>query len=161
MKRQMFLASSALFLAASTFAPTDVGATIVSVSPTGGSTGVLIINNACDNGLDGPAMLITGCLNTAHDRDVNFMSNENIEFDAGGQAVVLGSDGLLQTLTIDPETFTLDRLILNINALNTEPGNTDGWVQFCDDAGCFSTLFALDGNGQNFFDIAFNPAADF
>jgi hypothetical protein len=133
-------------------------ATIISVTPQGGSTGVLIINNPCVDEKDGPALLITGCLNKSHTAggDVNFTSNEDIIFTpGGGQARVQAKDGLTQTIGIDPVFFSLGKLILDIHAA------ANGLVQFCDNGGCFGTLFDLDKNGQNFFTLAFNPAADF
>ena len=133
-------------------------ATIISVTPTGGSTGVLVVNNACDDEFDGPSLTITGCLNNDHTSaaDVDFRSTENIEFgNGGGQATVLASDGLAQTLTIDPRNFLMGQLIVDINS------SIDGFVQFCDNNACFPTLLALDDKGSNFFDIHFDPGADF
>jgi hypothetical protein len=142
--------------AAAALAFTPASATITSVVPKGGSTGVLIINNVCADEVDGPALTITGCLNTDHTSagDVNFTSNENIKFKpGGGQAKVVPSDGATQTLTIDPLHFALDELILNIHS------TVDGQAQFCDNIGCFASLFPLDGNGENFFTLTFDPAA--
>lgn len=55
-------------------------------------------------------------------------------------------DGASSTLTIDPQTFALTELILNINA------TANGFVAFCDNNGCYGggsgTLFALDGNAK-------------
>jgi hypothetical protein len=140
--------------AAALLGAVPASATITGISPTGGSTGTLVINNACTNEVDS-GMIVTGCLNTDHNSDVNFYSNEALEFGGGGQAVVEAQDGLMSTLTINPVAFNLDELILNINA------SADGFAQFCDNGGCFGTLFALSGNGSNFFDMTFNPAADF
>jgi hypothetical protein len=136
-------------------ASTSANATIIGVSASGGSTGDLVINNSCTNELDS-GLLITGCLNGDHNSDVNFTSNEQIEFGSGGgQATVNAIDGLMQTVTIDPELFNLNELILDIDA------SANGWAQFCDNNGCWGTLLALGGNGSNFFDITFNPTADF
>jgi hypothetical protein len=129
-------------------------AAITSVSPTGGSTGLLILNNPCTNEVDSGS-IVTGCLNKDHNSEVNFTSNEPLVFLGGGQARVDAQDGLTQTETIDPVSFDLSRMILNLDA------SKDGWVQFCDNNGCFGNLLALDGNGQNFFDIHFAPSADF
>jgi hypothetical protein len=146
--RTLFLAGAAAAFASS------ASAGIIGVTPTGGSTGTLIVNNACAGQIDGPALLIRGCLNNDHTANVDFSATENIVFAAGGQAVVTPSDGLLGSLKVDPINFALNELILDIHA-------TGGFVKFCDNTGCFGTLFALDGNGENFFDITFNPAADF
>src|SRR5437868_6671855 len=91
-RKALFLVSAtALMLMAS--APAN--AIILSVTPTGGSVGDNVISANCVDGFNGPATTITGCLNGDHTStgDVNFTSNENIQFDAGGQAVVTASDG--------------------------------------------------------------------
>jgi hypothetical protein len=129
-------------------------ATITTVSASGGSTGTLVINNPCNDEVDSGAVL-TGCLNNDHASDVNFTSNEDLVFDGGGQAFVKAQDGATQTLTIDPVSFSLNELILDIHAVD------DGFAQFCDNGGCYGTLLALDGNGENFFDISFSPPGDF
>jgi hypothetical protein len=140
---------------------TSASATIIGVSPKGGSTGNLIINNACADGFDGGAsgaLLITGCLNTDHSTagDVDFTSNENLVFGSGGgQATVDAFDGLTQTLTIDPRTFKLSELIVDINS------SADGKIRFCDNDGCWGTLLDLGKNGSNFFDVTFGPGASF
>lgn len=131
-------------------------ANIMSVTQSGGSNGVNVISNACADGVAGPASIITGCLNNDHSAaaDVNFFSNESVQFHGGGQARVEAADGAAGTLTIDPVNFFLDELILNINA------NANGFVKFCDNVNC-SSIFSISSSGQNFFDILFNPAADF
>lgn len=132
-------------------------ATIISVDDTPAGTGNNVVHNACGPGfVGGPALLVSGCLQNDHDAVINFTSNENIEFaSSGGQAVVQPDDGLLQTLTIDPVSFVLDRLIVDVDA------SADGWIQFCDNDDCWDDLFALDADGQNFFDLAFDPSADY
>ena len=149
--RTVLLAGSVSLLAVS------AQATIISVDDTPAGTGNNVVHNACGPGFaGGPALLVSGCLQNDHDAVVNFMSNENIEFaSSGGQAVVQPDDGLLQTLTIDPVSFLIDRLIVDIDA------SADGWIQFCDNDGCWADLFALGANGQNFFDLSFDPAADY
>jgi PEP-CTERM motif-containing protein len=153
---KQFLAAATLVLSA-----TSASATIIGVSPTGGSTGNLVINNACVDGFDGGAsgaLLITGCLNTDHTTagDVDFTSDENIVFGTGGgQATVSAYDGLTQTLTIDPRTFQLTELIVDINSA------ADGEIRFCDNNGCWGSLLTLDKNGSNFFDVTFSPSASF
>jgi hypothetical protein len=154
-RQALFLVSAAaLMLMAS--APAD--AMIISATATGGSTGDLIVNNACTNEVD-TGLTITGCLNSNHDSDVNFYSNkttEVIEFGSGGgQATVNAIDGAMQTITIDPVFFELNELITDLDA------TADGWVQFCDNDGCWKDLFQLKGNGSNFFDIKFNPTAEY
>jgi len=151
-RQGLFLASVATLMLMAT-APAN--ATIISVSPTGGSTGDNIVNNTCTNEVD-TGMTIVGCLNSNHDSDVQFKSNEQIEFGSGGgQATVNAIDGLMNTVTIDPVLFTLNELILDLDA------SANGWAQFCDNNGCWGTLLALGQNGSNFFDVTFNPTADF
>lgn len=146
-------AAGAMMMAASVSAH----ASIISVTPTGGSVGDNVLSANCADGANGPAMTITGCLNgdRTSTGDVDFRSNENIQFDAGGQAVVTDTnqDGF-NTLTVDPRVFSLGELIVDIDA------NANGWVQFCDNTGCYGTLFQISKSGSNFFDIKFNPNAD-
>ena len=153
-RKALFLSSAAAVMM---MASVSANASILSVTATGGSVGDNVISANCADGANGPALTITGCLN--HDRtstgDVNFKSNENIEFDAGGQAVVTASDGLMQTLTVDPVSFTLGELIVDIDA------SANGFVQFCDNTSCYGTIFSISKSGSNFFDIKFNPNADY
>ena len=135
-----------------------VNATIISVSPTGGSTGTLVVNNSCSGGVDGPASIITGCLQNLNSNLVDFFSTtgEDLVFgNGGGQATVEPFDGATSNITIDPRNFLLGEIIVDIHKVSS------GWVQFCDNAGCWGTLLALTGNGSNFFDITFDPAALF
>jgi hypothetical protein len=145
---------STLFLGAALFLAAPANASITTVTPTGGSVGDNVINSVCTVNTS-VGTTINGCLNTDHNAIIDFTSNETLVFDAGGQAVVRGQDGDLQTLTIDPISFTLNEMIVNVEA------NANGFAQFCDNSGCFGTLFAISQNGSNFFDISFNPDADF
>jgi hypothetical protein len=123
-------------------------ATLVA-STGGGGTGDNVISASCSSGTTGPANTISGCLNSGHSTIVQFSSSENIQFNAGGQAVISPSDGLgLDYLraAIPGETFT--SLIWNIEAEN------DGTVYFTDNSGDTSSSFALRGNGSNFFTIS-------
>ncbi|AMY12920.1 PEP-CTERM protein sorting domain protein [Luteitalea pratensis] len=110
-----------------------------------------VVSAACTGGANGPSLTITGCLNTDHSFLVNFTSDENIFFDAGGQARVVGSDGGFSQLTIGtvaPATF--DKIVLNIDVIN----GLSGSVYFVGVPGgsTLPTTFAL-GNGANFFTI--------
>ena len=135
----------------------SANASIITVDPTPAGTGNNVIHNACGAGFEGgPALLVQGCLQNDHDAVINFTSNENILFStSGGQAVVAPEDGLLQTITMNPQTFDLAELVVNVFA------SADGWIEFCDNTGCFADLFEIDLGGQNFFDVFFDPAADF
>jgi hypothetical protein len=107
-----------------------------------------VISNACTGGIDGPALLIKGCLNGDHDFLINFQSDEAIEFAAGGQAQILADDGGYSYLMISTDSGdTFKTLILNIDA------STDGFVTFTGVPGGTSSSFALDGSGTNFFTI--------
>jgi hypothetical protein len=145
---------AAFVAAAAALAFTPASATITNVTTAHGSTGVLIINNPCDDAADGPATTVTGCLNKDHTSagDVDFTSNENIDFIGGGQSRIVPDDGAAQTLTIAPRSFTLDELILNMHAIS------NGLIQFCDGA-CWPTLFPIAGSGANWFTITFSPAS--
>ncbi|MBL8705154.1 MAG: PEP-CTERM sorting domain-containing protein [Rhodospirillales bacterium] len=107
-----------------------------------------VISNACGAGaIDGPALTIKGCLNSNHNQLVIFTAEENIAFNAGGQAVIESQDGNgFQTLKIELDGLSFNSLILNIDA------DADGLVQFTDGTNTSST-FALSNTGNNFFTI--------
>ena len=94
----------------------------------------------------GVGTTIAGCLNDNHSQLVAFSSDESLQYDAGGQARVEGTTGAYSRLTIKAENTDIQSLILNINA------SADGFVAFSDGV-TNSSVFALDGNGQNFFTI--------
>ena len=133
-----------LVLAASLSGPAS--ATII-VSTSGSGTGTNAVSASCTNPVDGPAMTIKGCLNTAHGVIVEFDSNENILFGAGGQAVIEPQDGQgYNDLKISIPGYTFDTLILNVEAQD------GGTIQFSD--GTETTAnFNLSGSGNNFFTI--------
>jgi hypothetical protein len=58
-----------------------------------------VINNPCNGNITGPALTIQGCLNTNHNKLVDLTSDENITFDAGGQAKIVPVDGLFRVCT--------------------------------------------------------------
>ena len=146
---------SALFFGAALLFAAPANATITSVTATGGSVGDNVINNVCTLNTSSGAV-INGCLNSNHSAIIDFYSNENIEFGSGGgQATVTAVDGAMNTITIDPISFVLNELIVNVDA------NANGYAQFCDNFGCWGTLFAISQSGSNFFDVSFNPQADF
>lgn len=110
-----------------------------------------VVSAACTNPVNGPALTIKGCFNTDHNQPVDFTSDENIKFDAGGQAVIVSDDGNgFSTLTIVVEGHTFDTLILNIDA------DANGTVNFTDGV-TTSGAFALDANGNNFFTLTGGP----
>ncbi len=129
-------------------------AMITSISPTGGSIGDNVIDNPCTHGVASGSVIV-GCLNSDHNSDIDFYSNELIQFAGGGQATVQAQDGLMNTITIDPVSFALSELIVNVDV------SANGFAQFCDNASCFGTTFAVSSRGSNFFDISFNPSADY
>ena len=92
---------------------------------------------------------VTGCLQSDHNFGVDFTSDENIMFGAGGQARVQAVEGGFSELTIGttgPALF--DILVLNIDEVNS----LDGFVTFTGVPGGTSSSFAL-GSGVNFFTI--------
>lgn len=109
-----------------------------------------VIFNACGLG-SGIGTTVQGCLNSSHATRVNFTSNESLNIDGGGQAVIHATDGAFDNVTIalaDP-TMGFSKLQFNLDAI------ADGTATFSarDQFGTtfnFGT-FALDGQGQNFF----------
>jgi hypothetical protein len=153
--RKRLLTSVAITTAVFAFALASPASATLLVEEVGGSTGTLIVNNACTNEDDGPALTLTGCLNNDHDQDVLFTGDENIIFDSGGgQAVVVGEDGTYTSLIIDIVDLDIGVLILNINS------ELDGTVYFQTSLGDISALFDLDDDGENFFKLTMDPAVD-
>jgi hypothetical protein len=115
-----------------------------------------VVSNACSGGVNGPATTIKGCLSGDHNQLVDISSDENILYDAGGQASVIATDGAFSTLTISLKDHTFDTLILNINAIKQKPADVASKVQFTDGV-TNSAFFALGANGANFFTITGGP----
>lgn len=115
-----------------------------------GQTNV-ISGGSCVSNTDGPALLVTGCLSADHSILVNFASDENVVFASGGQARVEQTDGGYSELTITAVGHQISSLILNIDT------SANGWVKFTADNSNWTTLFALDKNGSNFFTITGGP----
>jgi len=148
------IASSAVFaglLLTSSLAPAAIIVTPGNIA--GGTDNVL--NNACDTHIEGPALMVQGCLNSDQAFFINFTSNELIQY-SGGQAMLTEANPLdlnttfnfLKISLADP-TYTFNKLILNIDAT----GSTDGSVQFTGVPGGVSGIFALDAQGENYFTI--------
>ncbi|WP_232479173.1 PEP-CTERM sorting domain-containing protein [Roseomonas rosulenta] len=110
-----------------------------------------VLFNSCTGNNVGPALTITGCLNTSPTTLVKFTSDENIFSPAGGQARIAASDGvgysqLAISLANAGDTFA--KLQLNIDA------TADGFVTFSGVPGSPPTYtFAISASGQNFFTI--------
>lgn len=112
----------------------------------------LISANCGPGSSSGPSTTITGCLNGEPNTLVDVSSDEDIFFDAGGQAVIKASDGLFSTLTIALDSGgVFNTLILNVGAEFARTAT--GQIQFFTNEGN-SGLFALDRNGNNFFSIS-------
>jgi hypothetical protein len=106
-----------------------------------------VVSNPCNDAFAGPGTTITGCLNVDHDFLVSFTGNEPLLYDAGGQSMIVASDGLFDFITISvPSGWTFSKLQLNIMAA------ADGEVTFTADPDGNAT-HALSGNGQNRFTI--------
>jgi len=111
--------------------------------------------SGCSGLTTGPATTITGCLNSSHSTRVQFDSNENIVFDASGQAKVSPAAGAgLDNLTISLVGFTFNQLVVNLEAQN------NGTVTFSDNFG-ETAVSTLGGNGNNFFTITGSPTENF
>lgn len=139
-----------LLVAAGLLGATQVGQAAIIVTAGGGGTGNNLEFNSCTSEVNGPALMLTGCLNARPNTNISITSDENIVVTGGGQARVEAADGVgysfLRIDTIDPATFT--QLILNINATQ------DGSVIFTGSPGGTSSAFSLSGSGQNFFTIS-------
>lgn len=146
------LAAATAICALSMSVATAQAAWIVGTGVVGSFNDDNVINAPCTGNITGPATTIQGCLNTSHTTLVNFTSNENLQFDAGGQAKIVATDGDFSELTIAlASAGTFQTLILNIET------SDDGSVTFSSPGQTDVTL-ALDGNGNNFFNFS---GADF
>ncbi len=106
-------------------------------------------NNVVNGGSCGGSssgMSLAACFNGETDAIVNFSSDQTLVYASGGQAKIAAQSGDYSRLTISVGGFDIETLILNINA------STDGYVRFSD-GGDTSSVFALSGNGNNFFTI--------
>lgn len=118
------------------------------VTEAGGGGGDNLISAACDAEIVGPATTIEGCLNGDHSLVIRIEGNENIFFDAGGQAVIAASDGYLSYLKFSIPGYTFDEIIFNLD------GFVDGTVSFANNLGDVSGLYDLGGSGENFFTLS-------
>lgn len=92
-------------------------------------------------------LTLEGCFNNGQTNPiVNFASDEDLVYAAGGQAKVDGASGDYSRLTISVDGYDIDTLILNINT------SLDGYVRFTDGTDT-SSVFAVSGAGNNFFTI--------
>ncbi len=127
-------------------------ALIVTEGTVGGLVDDNVISNACTGGIDGPATLIKGCLNSDHNQLVNFLAEENILYSAGGQAVIESDDGNgFSSLTVSVAGKTFQSLLLNIGA------SDDGKVQFSSSEGDISIFYDISKNGNNKFTLTGGP----
>ena len=111
----------------------------------------VISSATCASHIDGPALLIQGCLNGSHSTLVDFTSDENIVYASGGQAKVDATDADgYSRLMVDVVGHTFDTLILNIEA------DANGEVSFTDGSST-SSLFGISASGSNFFTITGGP----
>lgn len=123
------------------------------VTPSGGGTGVNVIDAACSAPTGAPAATIYGCLNIDHNAHVKFdTSDGQIDFLAGGQAKIAAATGYgpgFSNLAISLVGHTFNTLILNIEA------QSNGSVTFADNFGD-SVVASLTGAGNNFFTLTGN-----
>ena len=123
-------------------------AIIVNTGVDGGSGDVdNVLFGNCSVPVGGAGTTIQGCLNDDRSYLVDFTSDEEIFADASGQATIKATDGGFSYLQIAPVDGTFYKLQLNIDA--TENGS----IFFTGSPGGESSMFALTGNGQNFFTI--------
>jgi hypothetical protein len=144
--KQLFAATLATF--ALGFGGVASAAIVVTPGNNGGG-GVSNVLLGCAGSSVVGALTLQGCLNDDQTQRVNFTANETIEVGGNGQARIVGTDGGYQFLWISlaAPNATFSTLVLNINA------TTDGMVQFYGMPGGVSDLYALKGNGNNFFTI--------
>ena len=144
-----FLGAAALFCGLVGHAQADL---ILTAGNNPGDTDNVVFN-PCDNEVLGPALTVSGCLNTGHATVVNITGTENLVAN-GGQASVQAAVGTFDAFTInfaDP-SLGFTRLIFNPDA------DVDGFANF-QAVDQFGNVFnfnnvPLDGQGQNFFTLS-------
>ena len=110
-----------------------------------------VLFNPCNSIISGPALVVTGCFNTAHGQVVQFTSEENIVVSGGQARIDANDDNGYQQLKIEVPGETFTSLILNINDVQ----GVGATVRFFDGTNTLGG-FAL-GNGSNFFTITGGP----
>lgn len=136
----------ALTIAAGAAMTSSAHATLI-VGNASVAQGDIVLSNACTAPIQGPALIVEGCLNNDHDRVVRIESNEAINY-SGGQAVVTpGTGSGLNYLKISIPGYYFSYIEFNIDAY------ADGPVSFLSDLGAFSGSYSLDDNGQNKFSL--------
>lgn len=109
-------------------------------------TGVNLLSNACSFADGASDNTVTGCLSNNHGQAVTLTSDESIDYVAGGQVRVRGSDSGYSRLSIKVDDRSMEALVLNLTA------TADGFVAFSDGINT-SELFKIKGVGSNFFTI--------
>lgn len=143
-------------------AASTAGAAVIIENPNGapsysGDSNVLF--NACGGDeVTGPALTVTGCLNSDHDYLVHFTGNENLEVEGGGQARVVDSAGDgFGFLEITTEEGSFSSLIVNIIASDFVNGQPqEGQVEitpFIGGVAQMSEIFDLSEAGNNWFGL--------
>lgn len=117
----------------------------------GGNEGQLIFNNCTTGGTTVGSGELLGCLNGAPESLVRLASQDDVlSFTGGGQARIEADDGTFDDLTIELLSGNyFEQLVLNI--MTTTSGSVDFGNGF---------VFALTGNGNNFFTLAFDGMMD-
>jgi hypothetical protein len=111
-----------------------------------------VIFNACNLGVQ-LGLSIQGCLNNDHTQLVNFTSNEAIQEDAGGQAIIVAQDGDFDFLKINfaNPTVGFDKLQFNLDALADGTATFSAIDQFGTSFNFGS--FDISANGENKFTL--------
>ena len=103
-----------------------------------------VLANACALGANS-GNPVFGCLNQDHSQLVQLSSVGEASLTySGGQATLTADDGAFSNAKIELVGSSINTAILNIDA------SADGFVRFFDASGP-DGVFALDGNGNNFF----------
>lgn len=139
-----------LAIATTLLAAPGHAAVLVETGVNGGFDDDNVISAGCVGGADGPATTITGCLNSSHTTLVDFTSDEDIVFAAGGQAKIVADDddGFSELGIALQGGLGFETLIIDIDVVE------DGSVTFDFGGAGPDQTFAVSGNGNNFFSIS-------
>jgi hypothetical protein len=152
------LAMAGAFAASLLAAAPSANATFVLGTGNIGGLGDNVIVNACDSVATGPGALVQGCLNTAHDTNVDVSTTSgNLEAN-GGQARFDASGGNISDFTINFEDLTLgfSGIVFNINAENGTNSDVTIVVNAVNELGEIEEPQEFNGTidqGENFFNL--------
>jgi len=123
-------------------------------------TGDNVIVQNCTGNILGPASMVQGCLNGSHTTLVDVSTTSGSLTANGGQARFDATGGNIGDFKInfDDSSLSFTGIVLNIDTLNGTSSTATFTISAVDALGNIEAAqvfsgFALDGNGNNFFNL--------